>query len=104
MEMTAVIQGLEALKKPCRVTVLTDSQLVIGGMTGWKRAKNLDLWERLDKAAGRHAIEWRYVKGHAGHDDNEHCDQLAGRQAQIARRRPASEKIQRTPAEADAAS
>lgn len=79
MEMMAVIQGLEALKQPCRVVVVTDSQYVIGGMTGWKRRKNLDLWERLDRAANRHTVEWRWVKGHAGHFDNERCDQLAGR-------------------------
>ena len=55
----------------------TDSQYVIGGMTAWKRRNNLDLWERLDRAANRHAVEWRWVKGHAGHLDNERCDQLA---------------------------
>jgi len=77
MEMMALIQGLEASKQPCRVVVVTDSQYVIGGMTGWKRRKNLDLWERLDRAANRHAVEWRWVKGHAGHLDNERCNQLA---------------------------
>lgn len=106
MEMTAVIQGLAALKRPCRVTVVTDSQIVVGGMTGWKRNRNVDLWKRLDEIASRHAIEWRYVRGHAGHADNERCDELASREARLARRGPTSEvlNIQKTPAEADAAS
>ena len=104
--MTAVIQGLAALKRPCRVTVVTDSQIVVGGMTGWKRNRNVDLWKRLDEIASRHAIEWRYVRGHAGHADNERCDELASREARLARRGPTSEvlNIQKTPAEADAAS
>jgi ribonuclease HI len=75
-------------------------------MTGWKRRRNLDLWERLDNAASGHAIKWLCVRGHAGHKDNERCDQLAGGEARLAGRPAASEVsgIQRTPAEADAAS
>jgi len=93
MELTAVIRALEALTRPCRVTLHTDSQYVQQGITtwihdwkkrGWKTAgkkpvKNEDLWRRLDELAGQHEIEWIWVKGHAGHDGNEHADWLANR-------------------------
>ena len=93
MELTAVIRALEALMRPCRVTLHTDSQYVQQGITtwihdwkkrGWKTAgkkpvKNEDLWRRLDELAGQHEIEWIWVKGHAGHDGNEHADWLANR-------------------------
>ena len=91
MELLADIQSLEALKRPCRVRLVTDSQYVRNGITQWmakwKRnnwrtanrtpVKNADLWERLDRAASRHDIEWVWVRGHAGHPDNERADALA---------------------------
>lgn len=91
MEMMAVIAALEALKKPCKVTVTTDSQYVMKGMTEWlsawkakqwktaarKPVKNADLWQRLDRAVTQHQVEWQWVRGHDGHPDNERADQLA---------------------------
>lgn len=91
MELMAAIMGLEALTEPCNIVLQTDSQYVRQGITewmpGWVRrqwktaggdpVKNRDLWERLHAASGRHAIEWRWVKGHAGDPDNERVDQLA---------------------------
>ena len=93
MEMLAVIEALGALKKRCKVTVYTDSVYVQKGITewihgwksrGWKTAskqpvKNEDLWKRLDTAAQAHRVEWRWVKGHAGHPGNERADALANR-------------------------
>ena len=91
MELTAAIEGLNALKRPCRVTLSTDSRYVMDGLTkwikgwqknGWKTAakqpvKNADLWQALLDAAAPHRIEWVWVKGHAGHPDNERVDKLA---------------------------
>jgi ribonuclease HI len=91
MEMTAVIEALRLLTRPCRVVVTTDSQYVVKGMTewiqgwqrkGWKNSKketvlNRDLWESLLEQSQRHTIEWKWVRGHAGHAENERCDQLA---------------------------
>ncbi len=91
MELMAAIGSLETLKRPMMVRVVTDSNYVKRGITGWlmgwkangwrtadkKPVKNKDLWERLDAATGRHEIEWRWVKGHNGHVDNERADQLA---------------------------
>ena len=91
MELMAVISGLEALKEPCRVTVVTDSQYVKNGIEswiakwkrqGWKTSqktpvKNQDLWVRLDALTQKHELTWQWVKGHAGHPDNERCDELA---------------------------
>nr|WP_292783453.1 ribonuclease HI [Methylophilus sp. UBA6697] len=91
MEMMAVIQGLQALKKPSQVKVYTDSSYVQKGMTewlaGWKKkqwrtadkkpVKNADLWQMLDALAGPHQIEWIWVKGHAGNEGNERADALA---------------------------
>jgi ribonuclease HI len=91
MELTAAITALEALKRPSTVEVHTDSQYLRLGITqwldGWKRngwrtasrqpVRNDDLWKRLDEAARRHHIDWRWVKGHAGHDGNERADELA---------------------------
>ncbi len=91
MEMMAVIAGLEALKRPCKVTVTTDSQYVMKGMTewlpGWKAknwrtaskqpVKNADLWQRMEAAAAKHQLEWQWVRGHTGHVENERADQLA---------------------------
>ncbi len=90
MEMTAAISGLEALKRPCNVNLITDSEYVKRGITewlpGWKQRnwkrkggpiKNVDLWKQLDEAAQRHDISWQWVKGHAGVHYNERCDTLA---------------------------
>lgn len=91
MELTAVIEALRQLKRPCRVRVTTDSQYVVKGMTewiagwqrkGWKNSKreevlNRDLWESLLEQASGHSIVWNWVRGHAGHPENERCDQLA---------------------------
>lgn len=91
MEMTAVIKGFAALKSPCHVTVHTDSKYVMDGVTkylrgwkskGWKTAdkkdvKNQDLWETLDALLSPHAVDWVWVKGHAGHVENERADVLA---------------------------
>ncbi|MDE2357644.1 MAG: ribonuclease HI [Alphaproteobacteria bacterium] len=91
MELTAAIEALIALKRPCRVELHTDSQYVRNGVTqwldlwkarGWRTfskgaVKNEDLWRRLDEARARHAIDWRWVKGHAGHPMNERVDRLA---------------------------
>jgi ribonuclease HI len=91
MELMAAIQALDALNKPCKVELHTDSQYVRTGITewlrgwkarGWKTAdkkpvKNDDLWKRLDEARARHEVDWRWVKGHAGHELNERADALA---------------------------
>ena len=91
MELTAVIRALEALPTGIRVRLYTDSQYVQKGMTewiaGWKRrgwrtadnkpVKNVDLWQQLEEAARRHRVEWHWVKGHAGHPENERADALA---------------------------
>ncbi|MGO9357024.1 MAG: ribonuclease HI [Xanthobacteraceae bacterium] len=91
MELMAAISALEALKKPAVVDLTTDSQYVRQGITswihGWKRngwrtadrkpVKNVDLWQRLDAALGQHEVRWHWVKGHAGHAENERADQLA---------------------------
>jgi len=91
MELMAAIRGLQALKQPCRVMLSTDSRYVMDGLTkwihgwrknGWKTAdrkpvKNADLWQELVAAAAPHRVEWKWVKGHAGHPDNERADRLA---------------------------
>jgi len=91
MEMTAAIAGLEALKRPCRVRLYSDSQYLRDGITkwinGWKRrgwltaekqpVKNIDLWQRLDAAAAPHDVSWIWVRGHSGHPENERADALA---------------------------
>ena len=91
MELTAIIQGLAALKRPCAVVIYTDSQYVKNGMeqwihgwkkNGWKTAskqpvKNEDLWQQLDRLAVQHQIQWQWVRGHAGHTENERADALA---------------------------
>lgn len=94
MELLAAIRGLEALKRPCRVIVLTDSRYVQQGINQWlprwrrnqwqtvdkKPVQNKDLWQRLEAAVGRHhQVEWRWVKGHQGHPGNERADRLANR-------------------------
>ncbi|MES2753213.1 MAG: ribonuclease HI [Pseudomonadota bacterium] len=91
MELTAVIEALNALTKPCAVQLSTDSRYVMDGLTkwvkGWQRngwrtadkkpVKNVELWQALVAATARHRIEWTWVKGHAGHSDNERADVLA---------------------------
>ncbi|AXK40718.1 ribonuclease HI [Crenobacter cavernae] len=95
MEMTAVIEGLALLKRSCQVVVYTDSQYVQKGISewihgwkkrGWKTAakepvKNADLWQKLDALAAGHKVDWRWVKGHAGHPENERADELANQGA-----------------------
>ena len=92
MELMAAIQALETLTKPCKVELHTDSQYVMKGISEWihswkrrgwrtadnKPVKNDDLWHRLDEARQRHDVQWRWVKGHAGHEHNERADVLAG--------------------------
>lgn len=91
MEMTAAIEALRLLKRPCRVLITTDSQYLVKGMTewiagwqrkGWLNSKkepvvNKDLWELLLALTSPHSVQWKWVKGHAGHTENERCDQLA---------------------------
>ncbi len=91
MELMAAICALEALKRPCKVRLTTDSQYVKNGISqwiqnwkrrGWKTAdkkpvKNIDLWQRLDEAVSRHQVDWHWVRGHTGHTENELADQLA---------------------------
>ena len=91
MELTAAIEALEALRRPCRVRLATDSTYVKNGITqwlaGWKRrgwktadrrpVKNVDLWRRLERAGSRHEVDWVWVRGHAGHEGNEKADALA---------------------------
>jgi len=91
MELMGVISGLEALRKPCRVRVTTDSNYIVKGMSEWirgwvrnnwrnsqkKDVLNRDLWERLLKVAQGHDVEWVWIKGHSGHPENERCDEMA---------------------------
>ena len=93
MELMAAIIGLESLNRDCQVRVYTDSKYVMQGITewihnwkikGWKTAskkpvKNADLWQRLDRAREQHQVEWHWVKGHSGHEENERADQLANK-------------------------
>ena len=99
MEMTAAIEALNALKRPCQVTIYTDSKYVMDGITkwvfgwqknGWKTAdrkpvKNAELWQALLAAAAPHKVSWQWVKGHAGHPENERADQLACAAAELFR-------------------
>jgi ribonuclease HI len=91
MELMGVISGLEALKRPCKIRLYTDSKYVLDGATkwihGWKKngwrtadkkpVKNVELWQRLDAARLPHKIDWVWVKGHSGHVENERADELA---------------------------
>ena len=100
MELTAVLSGLKTLNRPCDVVICTDSQYVKNGMeswihnwkkNGWKTAsrqpvKNADLWQQLDEQVARHRVRWQWVKGHAGHAENERADALANRGAEQALR------------------
>ncbi|MCD7943559.1 MAG: ribonuclease HI [Clostridia bacterium] len=96
MEMTAVIKALEALKEPCRVTLVSDSKYVIDALSlgwaekwknrGWKRssgddALNPDLWDKLLTLTKKHTLTYTWVKGHAGHEYNERCDEIAQNEA-----------------------
>jgi ribonuclease HI len=91
MELSAAIEALKLLTRPCTVTVTTDSQYLVKGITewipgwrrnGWRNSKkepvlNRDLWEQLLKVTEKHCVQWKWVRGHAGHAENERCDQLA---------------------------
>ena len=111
MELTAAIEGLQALSRPCAVAVYTDSEYVRRGISEWlprwkargwrtaarKPVKNEDLWRRLEEAADRHRVEWHWVKGHAGHLDNERADALAncGLDELLAAGKPSTERVLR---------
>lgn len=97
MELTAVIKALSALKEPCNITLYTDSRYVMDGIEKWIEAwkknnwktankksavKNIELWQQLDTLCEGHVIRWVWVKGHAGHAENERCDELARMEAQ----------------------
>lgn len=91
MELRAAVEGLRALKEPCRVTVTTDSEYLKNGITSWierwkqngwrtagkKPVANQDLWRQLDELTRRHQVRWQWTKGHASHADNNRCDELA---------------------------
>ena len=91
MELLAAINALESLSRPTKITIVTDSNYVKNGITGWifgwkkngwktaakKPVKNAELWQRLDEAQARHTVKWEWVKGHAGHPENERADELA---------------------------
>jgi len=91
MELMAAIAALESLTRPAAITITTDSAYVKNGVTGWihgwkrngwktadrKPVKNVDLWQRLDAAQARHSVTWKWIKGHAGHAENERADELA---------------------------
>lgn len=93
MELTAIIKGLSALKRPCHVFIYTDSQYIKNGMEQWihnwkkngwktsnkKAVKNIELWQQLDELVQQHVIKWTWVKGHNGHPENERADMLANR-------------------------
>jgi ribonuclease HI len=98
MELTAAIEALSALRKPCSVVLYTDSKYVMDGITGWikgwkrngwqtaakRPVKNADLWQALDTSSARHQVEWRWVKGHSGDLGNERADALANAGAELA--------------------
>ncbi|MEN8833180.1 ribonuclease HI, partial [Pacificibacter sp.] len=91
MELLAAINALETLTRPTDITITTDSAYVKNGVTGWihgwkrngwktsnkKPVKNVDLWQRIDAAQATHHVTWKWIKGHAGHAENEHADELA---------------------------
>ena len=98
MELTAVIQALSALNKSCNISLYTDSQYVMKGITEWldnwkknswktsnkkQAVKNVDLWQQLDELVQKHEIRWIWVKGHNGHAENERCDALARAEVEL---------------------
>jgi ribonuclease HI len=101
MELSGAIAGLEALTRPCKVTLTTDSQYVKKGITEWihdwvkknwknsqrKDVANRDLWEKLLQLSQQHQVEWHWVRGHAGHEENERCDVLARAAIEMGRNR-----------------
>ncbi len=107
MELRAAIEGLNALKEPCTVQIFTDSEYLRNGITGWikgwkargwrtkdkKPVKNEDLWRALDAACARHHVTWGWLKGHAGHADNERCDVLAGAAIQAIRQKHSAAEL-----------
>lgn len=109
MELSAAINALKALNQRCEVEFYTDSEYLRQGITawvnGWKRngwrtqtkqpVKNRDLWQQLDELAGRHVVNWRWLKGHAGHCLNERCDELAGKKMSEIRKRHGAEELKR---------
>lgn len=102
MELMAAIGALEALKRPLRIEIVTDSEYLKNGITGWinrwrkngwrtadgKPVKNVELWQRLDALVARHTVSWRWVRGHAGHAENERADALARAGMAPFKRRP----------------
>jgi ribonuclease HI len=109
MELQAAIEGLRALKEACEVEVFTDSEYLRNGITSWVRGwkykgwmtkerkpvKNADLWRELDALANGHKVTWRWLKGHAGHVDNERCDALAVEQISVLRKRCTKQELKR---------
>ena len=107
MELRAAIESLNALKQPCAVQLFTDSEYLRNGITAWikgwkargwitkdkKPVKNADLWRDLDSACAQHQIQWGWLKGHAGHADNERCDVLAAGEMQKLRQKHSREEL-----------
>jgi ribonuclease HI len=109
MELTAAIAALRALKEPCEVELFTDSEYLRDGIITWvaswkarnwrtadrKPVKNDDLWRQLDELCARHNVQWRWLKGHAGHPDNERCDKLARAEISKLRKQYTPEQLAR---------
>jgi len=107
MELRAAIAGLAMLKEPCEVTVYTDSEYLRKGVTEWlkswkargwitatrKPVRNADLWRELDAKISTHRMHWKWVKGHAGHEQNEKCDRLAAAQIEGIRRKVSAKDL-----------
>ena len=107
MELRAAIEALNALTQPCVVEIFTDSEYLRNGITAWikgwkargwitkdkKAVKNADLWRDLDAASARHQVKWGWLKGHAGHADNERCDVLAGEVMQAIRQKHSAAEL-----------
>ena len=109
MELRAAIEALRSLKERCEVTLFTDSEYVRNGITSWirgwkfkgwrtkdkKPVKNADLWKELDQLASSHQLQWEWLKGHAGHTDNERCDVLAAAEMQKLRQKHSKDELRR---------
>jgi len=107
MELTAAIEALRAIKEPCDVQLFTDSEYLRDGITTWvdswkarhwrtadrKPVKNEDLWRALDEICARHKVRWHWLKGHAGHPDNERCDELARAEISKLRKQYTAEQL-----------